>query len=335
MKKKVKDLEANPFRNIAKYPIDRVKVEALKTSIKETTFWDNILVRPHPTKKGKYQIAYGHHRDIALKELKITEVDIPVRKLTDSQMVKIMAEENLQWMTSPTVINETVLAAKKFLDTELTKYKTYDEYKKAEGSINLFVGCKTKAGKPVNPKAAFGQAKGKQGVGRGTILRFLGGNWSESRIQIALRTLDLDRLPADKGGVDREAVETLPTMEQARVFQDTLQNHKIPKPTQRRIAQKIKDEGIGRRGIPETIREIAKPEHLDRAKKKTIPTLDTFVENMLNPMRNVQFNLIKIKPNIGDIQSPRVRRQLLRECDDLMKVLKDIKVTECKHAKTG
>lgn len=41
-----------------------------------------------------------------------------------SSMVQIMAEENLDWSTSPAVINETVLAAKEFLDAELAKYET-------------------------------------------------------------------------------------------------------------------------------------------------------------------------------------------------------------------
>ena len=228
MKIKVKDLEPNPFRNIASYPIDRSKVDALKTSIKETTFWDNILVRSHPKMEGKYQIAYGHHRHIALKELKLTEVDIPVRKLTDAQMVKIMAEENLQWMTSPAVINETVLATKTFLDTELAKYKTWEDAKKSPIFGRLFVGLIDKKTRNVkNPRAVFGQVKSK-GNGEETILRFLGDNWKKWLVGSALATLKADRLPADEGGVDRKAVETLPTMEQAKVFRATVSNHKIP-----------------------------------------------------------------------------------------------------------
>jgi hypothetical protein len=43
-----------------------------------------------------------------------------------SLMLKIMAEENLNWTTSPAVVNETVLAAKEFLDAELAKYETWE-----------------------------------------------------------------------------------------------------------------------------------------------------------------------------------------------------------------
>ena len=52
-------------------------VKTLKTSINETSFWSNILAGLHPKQKGKYQLAYGHHRCIALKELKIKVIDIP------------------------------------------------------------------------------------------------------------------------------------------------------------------------------------------------------------------------------------------------------------------
>ena len=310
MKIKVKDLEANPYRNIAKYPIDRAKVDALKTSIKETTFWDNILVRPHPKDKDKYQIAYGHHRHIALKELELKEVDIPVRKLTDAQMLKIMAEENLEWSTSPAVIIETVLATKIFLDAELAKCETPSQFNK---SIKL-----------VTTKSQFDKLK-QTGVGQTTILKFLGGNWKQWVIQNALHTIKEDVLPANKGGIDREAIQTIPTMEQASVFRRTLKNHHIPKPTQRRIAKKIRDEGIGKRDIPETVREIGRSEYLDVAKKPAIPMLDELVGNMLNPIQKVRLGLIKIKDNLDNIQSPKILRKLLDECAELMKVLNEIK----------
>jgi len=45
MKISVKDLRPNPFRRIEHYPINRGKVDALKNSIKETSFWDNIAYK--------------------------------------------------------------------------------------------------------------------------------------------------------------------------------------------------------------------------------------------------------------------------------------------------
>ena len=170
MKVQVKDLNPNPFRNMAKYEIKRDKVEALKTSIEETTFWDNVLARPNG---NGFQLAYGHHRWIALKELAIEVVDIPVRELDDSTMLRIMANENLSdWAATPGVINETVFAAKDFLDKELGKV---DDLKSA-GEIASRLGIKD--------QAALGAAK--KGVGRELIKRFLGANWSDAMIREAL-----------------------------------------------------------------------------------------------------------------------------------------------------
>lgn len=156
MKIRIKNLLPNPYRNIEAYPIDREKIRQLRNSIRETSFWDNILARPAP-KDGKYQIAYGHHRLVAIKEeLGVdTVIDIPVRDLSDEDMLKIMANENMQeWSTDWRVIVETVRQAKKFLEehTEIAK-----EYGKRYVE-----------------------------VGAPAISRFLGKNWPQGRIANAL-----------------------------------------------------------------------------------------------------------------------------------------------------
>ena len=294
MKIKVKDLGANPFRKIEKYPFSRLKIKALKNSIKETSFWDNILARPCPTDKkgyykvmdgdggyvgnfdvngnaikiieggnpvewiwqGKFEIAYGHHRWAALKELNIKEIDIPIHSLDDATMLRIMANENMDtWGLSPVIINETIIAAKEFMDKELKKYETLSTSNKFIKSI--FKNEKT-----------FQESKIK-GVDSDIILKFLGGNWKQWVIQEALSTLDLDK----EGKVDRHAIETLPTVEQARVFKGAVKTYNIPKPTQKKLAKKIVKEGIGKRDIPKTIRDAVpkyerpvKDRELDRLK---------------------------------------------------------------------
>jgi ParB-like chromosome segregation protein Spo0J len=104
----VRDLEPNPFRSLERYPINRDKVEALKASIQSTEFWDNLLAR----KNGKgYEIAYGHHRLVALQELKTKEIDIPVRDLDDETMLRIIANENMEeWSASALIEQETIRA---------------------------------------------------------------------------------------------------------------------------------------------------------------------------------------------------------------------------------
>lgn len=52
-----------------------------------------ILVRPHPERDGRYQVAYGHRRLSALRELGRT-VKAVVRDLTDDQLVVSQGQEN-------------------------------------------------------------------------------------------------------------------------------------------------------------------------------------------------------------------------------------------------
>lgn len=105
---KVKEIRPNPFRNMERYPIDREKIEKLRASFKKTGFWGNVVCR---LVDGKPEIAYGHHRWIAMKEERLGEVDLIVRKLSDDDMLHIMADENMQeWDTSALIDQETVRA---------------------------------------------------------------------------------------------------------------------------------------------------------------------------------------------------------------------------------
>lgn len=106
----VKNLRPNPFRHLERYPIDQLKVDALKKSIRETSFWDNVLVRPSKNgHAGEFELAYGHHRYIALKKLGVEKIDVPCRDLDDTTMAKIMAYENQEeWGTNAKVEMETI-----------------------------------------------------------------------------------------------------------------------------------------------------------------------------------------------------------------------------------
>jgi len=181
MKIQIQNLEPNPFRNIEKYPIDRFKVEALKGSIKETSFWDNILARPKPKTPGKYQIAYGHHRLIALQELGIDEIDIPVRNLSDVEMIKIMANENKEdWHDNPIAIVESIREIRDFLNAELEKYETWEEVEKYPNNLIKVLFS--------NTKGDWKKAR-DNGVGQTTILKFLGEPWKQHEIQKALSVI--------------------------------------------------------------------------------------------------------------------------------------------------
>jgi ParB-like chromosome segregation protein Spo0J len=115
MKVKVKELKANPFRDLENYPFNMEKIEKLKKSIEQTGFWDNILARQV---NGQIQIAYGHHRLKALQEVYSPDymVEVPIKDLSDELMLKIMANENMEeWQSSVAVIDETVRAVRGFL----------------------------------------------------------------------------------------------------------------------------------------------------------------------------------------------------------------------------
>ena len=113
---KVRDLLPNPFRRIERYPIRPEKVEALRESLRQTGFWDNVVAR---RKNGRAEIAYGHHRLRALQEEygPDREVNVILRDLEDAQMLQIMAAENMEeWGTSAWVEMETVQAVLQAFD---------------------------------------------------------------------------------------------------------------------------------------------------------------------------------------------------------------------------
>lgn len=67
---------------------------ALVESVRESGQQVPILVRPHPTEAGRYQIAYGHRRARASRVLG-RPVRAVVRPLTDAELVVAQGKENL------------------------------------------------------------------------------------------------------------------------------------------------------------------------------------------------------------------------------------------------
>lgn len=266
MKVKVSFIDANPYRKIDTYPIDRAKVDALKTSIRETDFWDNILVRKSPKNPGRYELAYGHHRITAVRELDIEEIDIPVKDLDDATMLRIMAGENMDiYKSDPRIINETVQVAKEFIDAELAKYGTWEECKE-KGAIfsTLFENMALKptaAGNLKNPKAIFGQAKG-QGAGRDLICAFLGGNWKPWKVEAALSIIRDD-------SVDRKATEKFNSMDASNNFAAAVKKHNIPKEEQAELAERIITESQDKsKKIPDAVAQYVREKVNEKVKQE-------------------------------------------------------------------
>ena len=316
MKIKVKDILPNPYRNIEHYPFDAAKIENLKRSIQEKTFWDNILIRQ---KDGKFELVYGHHRLEALKQLKIKEIDVPVRtnkEISDALMVQIMAEENHEWSQTPAMMNQTVDAVKKFLDTELAKYKTVKQLLTANKSIS---GLFSK-----DPNR-YGQQR-KEGVGQTTILKFLGGNWKQWQIQEALDNLGYSKTAKEKGTIDLEAVGTIPSLSQAKVFKKVVREHKLGSHKQRQLAKKIAKEDIGLRTIEQAVNEFLPPKlkKKQQSKPKPLPMLDDFASKTSKKVSQIYTELVQIEKAFENIQDESVQADLYLSLKDLQTILTKI-----------
>ncbi|EHK53285.1 plasmid partitioning protein RepB [Allomesorhizobium alhagi] len=73
--------------------VDPDDVSSLVAQIREHGQQVPILVRPNPELEGRYQVAYGHRRLAAAKELGL-KVRAVVRQLTDEQLIVSQGQEN-------------------------------------------------------------------------------------------------------------------------------------------------------------------------------------------------------------------------------------------------
>ena len=220
------NLKANPFRRIEKYPYERGIVDELKKSMRETGVWIGIVARK-AQENGNYEIAFGHHRLKAIAELveegePINEIPVDVRELNDMRMVRMMAYENMSARQTTTAnALETVDAARKVLEAELKKYKTWEEMCTEKFFSTL-----------IESEKAFRKIKGnKYKVGREILEEFLGMNWT-GHIQMALSVLN------DKE-IDDEAVEMFNKPYHAKVFTEQVRKKHIDKEDQKQIARDI------------------------------------------------------------------------------------------------
>jgi len=224
MRIQIKDLKPNPFRDMKNYPINEQKVKSLTNSINQTGFWDNILARGN---NGNIEIAYGHHRLVALKKLFKPDdyVDIPVKELDDSTMIRIMANENDEnWGTSPKIIDETVKAVIKFLEEHPKEILKFSKEKIR-----------------------------KHGIITGEIIsKFLNGNWSESRVNFSLERIKAEETEeTHEKHIDKEAIESYPTERSARNFVKAVKQIKNITPEQQRNVAKrmIENQSFGESAI--------------------------------------------------------------------------------------
>src|SRR4051794_16003417 len=74
-------------------PLSSEALESLREKIREHGQLNPILVRPHPKIEGRYQVAFGHRRLRAVKEIG-RNVRAVVRQLSDEELVIAQGQEN-------------------------------------------------------------------------------------------------------------------------------------------------------------------------------------------------------------------------------------------------
>jgi hypothetical protein len=300
MKVKLKDLRPNPFRNVEEYVLDGEKVKRFVNSINETGFWDNVLARNNVTETnpdGEIQLAYGHHRLCALQEIYGKdldhEIDIPVKPLSDSVMLKIMAEENNdEYGHDIRVIDQTIEAIGNWL-AEHPEEARGQLHKPKVGSArtHLFV---TEDGKI---------------VGKRNIIEFLPkGNWSETKVGECIR-----RLKAYKEKtVDKETIQDLPDSTSAENFLSSVNKTKASKKAQKKVVKKLKEKKIAGRDKTKITAEL-----LNEDDKKEKSKINTFLE------------FIRILRKDMDKVSGGLEQLIKRKAEFTQEVyIKDVKVSE-------
>jgi ParB family chromosome partitioning protein len=118
-------IDANPWQ--PRHTEDGEHIAKLAASISTSGLLQTPLARPHPTAKGRWQLAFGHSRVAAYRKLNRdangmhwSAMPLEVRELTDRQMSDMAASENAQ-RKDLTAIETAQAIAKRIKDFKLTQ----------------------------------------------------------------------------------------------------------------------------------------------------------------------------------------------------------------------
>jgi len=129
MKIALSNIEPNPHRDMKRNPTDKAQVKAIAESIERNEWGENVIVREHPTKEGKFQLAYGHHREEALRYLGRKEAEFIVKEIDDWGMYTWMVDENeSQREVTPALIFENIEAGINFLEPIVRECETLEDF---------------------------------------------------------------------------------------------------------------------------------------------------------------------------------------------------------------
>lgn len=86
----------HPGKYQPRHHFDDEALDALAASMREQGVLQPLLVRPHPTKPGEYEIVAGERRWRAAQKAQLHEVPVLVRELDDRRTLEIGLVENVQ-----------------------------------------------------------------------------------------------------------------------------------------------------------------------------------------------------------------------------------------------
>ena len=177
-------LRSNPYRDFELHPYDPVQIERLKASINADGFWASVVAR---RSDDGYEIAFGHHRIEAARQLGLAEVPIEIRDLADWQMVRMLASENATQRGSTAAASlDAIAAICKVLAYNLLRWEN-----QATLARNL-------AGVTLDYPTCRGMLESGEGIGRACVQAFAPeGAFSRTQIEENLAVLkDSGRMAA-------------------------------------------------------------------------------------------------------------------------------------------
>ena len=183
----VSAIDPNPHRDLKLNPVSDEQAQKIVESIGRTGFWDNIVVRKHPKKEGRYQLAYGHTRLRALKLAKVAEVNLPVLPLSDWEMYECMVDENATQKDRTTAAAyEDVKVGLHLVEQYLRQCKTVEEFNR---TVKVSVPRGTDSAQEARRfEEARANVLAGESIGRRFVEKVLPTSVSKTTIQSVLHT---------------------------------------------------------------------------------------------------------------------------------------------------
>jgi hypothetical protein len=315
----VADLLPNPFRHLDRYPLNQDKVDALKQSIAATKFWDNLVVRKSPDQPGKYEIAYGHHRIEALRQLNEPTAFCHVKEIDDTRMAQMMAQENREeWTATADVMQETVRGV-------------VEGYAAGRIKFPALKGKTPKAEMRFAPSFRCGAdvltTSGAHPYSAETLREFLG--WPLARVRAVLTVLQAEEreLVSTKDLSGLTTWKAAEVVTEAKRIYDVSRDKALARKASNTLAKAVRENCVGRSAeLKEMATEIL-PKNLrksPRRKPPKIPRIERFINQVAAALEKIPSSKM------------RERLQGLVDCrDDLVAAGDDLTDAELKTISTA